>query len=73
MPGGLNGAAILQVLCTGMVLLGSDPYWQSAAIGPIILVSPLIGQLRRGSERARPSERACRKVVILWPKLSRQS
>jgi ribose/xylose/arabinose/galactoside ABC-type transport system permease subunit len=37
----------MQVLRTGMVLLGIDPYWQNAAIGLIILISLLIDQLRR--------------------------
>lgn len=45
--GVLIGAAIMQVLRTGMVLLGIDPYWQNAAIGLIILVSLMIDQLRR--------------------------
>lgn len=45
--GVLIGAAIMQVLRTGMVLLGIDPYWQNAAIGLIILISLLIDQLRR--------------------------
>ena len=45
--GVLIGAAIMQVLRTGMVLLGIDPYWQNAAIGLIIIISLLIDQLRR--------------------------
>jgi ribose transport system permease protein len=45
--GVLIGAAIMQVLRTGMVLLGIDPYWQNAAIGLIILISLMIDQLRR--------------------------
>ena len=45
--GVLIGAAIMQVLRTGMVLLGIDPYWQSAAIGLIIVISLMIDQLRR--------------------------
>lgn len=45
--GVLIGAAIMQVLRTGMVLLGIDPYWQNAAIGGVILVSLMIDQLRR--------------------------
>ena len=45
--GVLIGAAIMQVLRTGMVLLGIDPYWQNAAIGLIILISLMVDQLRR--------------------------
>jgi ribose transport system permease protein len=45
--GVLIGAAIMQVLRTGMVLLGIDPYWQNAAIGLIILISLMIDQRRR--------------------------
>jgi ribose transport system permease protein len=45
--GVLIGAAIMQVLRTGMVLLGIDPYWQTAAIGLIIVISLMIDQLRR--------------------------
>jgi ribose transport system permease protein len=45
--GVLIGAAIMQVLRTGMILLGIDPYWQTAAIGLIIVVSLMIDQLRR--------------------------
>lgn len=45
--GVLIGAAIMQVLRTGMILLGIDPYWQNAAIGLIIIISLLIDQLRR--------------------------
>jgi len=45
--GVLIGAAIMQVLRTGMVLLGIDPYWQNAAIGCVILISLMIDQLRR--------------------------
>jgi ribose transport system permease protein len=45
--GVLIGAAIMQVLRTGMILLGIDPYWQNAAIGLIILISLMVDQLRR--------------------------
>ncbi len=47
--GVLIGAAIMQVLRTGMILLGIDPYWQNAAIGMIILISLMVDQLRRRS------------------------
>ncbi len=45
--GVLIGAAIMQVLRTGMILLGIDPYWQNSAIGLIILISLMVDQLRR--------------------------
>jgi ribose transport system permease protein len=45
--GVLIGAAIMQVLRTGMILLGIEAYWQTAAIGLIIVISLMIDQLRR--------------------------
>jgi ribose transport system permease protein len=45
--GVLIGAAIMQVLRNGLVLLGFPAYWQPAAIGLVILVSLMLDQLRR--------------------------
>lgn len=45
--GVLIGAAIMQVLRNGLVLLGFDPYWQPAAIGMVIIVAITLDQLRK--------------------------
>jgi ribose transport system permease protein len=45
--GVLIGAAIMQVLRNGLVLLGFDPYWQPAAIGLVIIVAITLDQLRK--------------------------
>lgn len=45
--GVLIGAAIMQVLRNGLVLLGFDPYWQPAAIGVVIIVAITLDQLRK--------------------------
>jgi ribose transport system permease protein len=45
--GVLIGAAIMQVLRNGLVLLGFDAYWQPAAIGLVIVVAIMLDQLRK--------------------------
>jgi ribose transport system permease protein len=45
--GVLIGAAIMQVLRNGLVLLGFDPYWQPAAIGLVIILAITLDQLRK--------------------------
>jgi ribose transport system permease protein len=45
--GVLLGAAFMQVLRNGLVLLGFPAYWQSAAIGVMILVALLLDYWRR--------------------------
>ncbi|MCL4295044.1 MAG: ABC transporter permease [Anaerolineae bacterium] len=45
--GVLIGAAIMQVLRNGLVLLGFDPYWQPAAIGMVIILAITLDQLRK--------------------------
>ncbi|MBN1149326.1 MAG: ABC transporter permease [Anaerolineales bacterium] len=45
--GVLLGAAFMQVLRNGLVLLGFPAYWQSAAIGAMILVALLLDFWRR--------------------------
>ncbi len=47
--GVLLGAAIMQVLRNGLVLLGFPAYWQAAAIGAMILVAILLDYWRRMS------------------------
>jgi ribose transport system permease protein len=45
--GVLIGAAIMQVLRTGMVLLGFPAYWQPSAIGAIIILAIIFDQYRK--------------------------
>ena len=45
--GVLLGAAFMQVLRNGLVLMGFPAYWQSAAIGTMILVALLLDYWRR--------------------------
>lgn len=45
--GVLIGAAIMQVIRNGLVLMGFPAYWQPAAIGAVIIVAIMIDQLRR--------------------------
>jgi ribose transport system permease protein len=47
--GVLLGAAFMQVLRNGLVLLGFPTYWQSVAIGAIILIAILLDSWRRRS------------------------
>lgn len=49
--GVLLGAAFMQVIRNGLVLLGFPAYWQSSAIGAMILFAMLVDYLRR--QRAR--------------------
>ncbi|NLE51391.1 MAG: ABC transporter permease [Chloroflexi bacterium] len=44
--GTLIGAAIMQVLRSGLNLLGYDPYWQPAAIGLTIILAIMFDRLR---------------------------
>jgi len=45
--GVIIGAAIMQVLRTGMVLLGFPAYWQPSAIGAIIIAAIIFDQYRK--------------------------
>jgi ribose transport system permease protein len=45
--GVLLGAAFMQLLRNGLVLLGFPAYWQSAAIGAVILIALLLDYWRR--------------------------
>jgi len=45
--GVLIGAAIMQVLRNGLVLMGFPAYWQPAAIGLVIIVAIMLDQLRK--------------------------
>lgn len=48
--GVLIGAAIMQVLRNGMVLMGVQAYWQPAAIGAVIILAIMLDELRRRRE-----------------------
>ena len=48
--GVVMGAAIMQMLRTGLVLLGFAAHWQAAAIGTMILVAILLDYWRRRRE-----------------------
>jgi len=45
--GVLIGAAIMQVLRNGLVLLGFPAYWQPVAIGLVIIIAIVLDQLRK--------------------------
>jgi ribose transport system permease protein len=45
--GVLIGAAIMQVLRNGLVLLGFPAYWQQTAIGLVIIIAIMLDQLRK--------------------------
>ena len=45
--GVLLGAAFMQILRNGLVLLGLPAYWQSAAPGSMILIALLLGLWRQ--------------------------
>ena len=45
--GVLIGAAIMQVLRNGLVLLGVEAYWQPAAIGLVIIMAIMLDTLRK--------------------------
>ncbi|WP_182084164.1 ABC transporter permease [Aureimonas sp. ME7] len=42
------GAVILEVLRNGLVLLGTDAYWQGVFVGSVIVLAVFIDQLRKG-------------------------
>lgn len=42
------GALILEVLRNGLVLLGTDAYWQGVFVGSVIVLAVFIDQLRKG-------------------------
>jgi ribose transport system permease protein len=47
------GAVILEVLRNGLVLLGTDAYWQGVFVGSVIVFAVFIDQLRKGIWRSR--------------------
>jgi ribose transport system substrate-binding protein len=84
--GVLLGAAFMQVLRNGLVLLGFPAYWQEATVGAMILLAILLDywQRRQGMERNRAPARSRRGasallistvlllgILIVWQVLSR--
>ena len=50
--GSLVGAALLEVIRNGLLLIGVDPYWQGTFVGLFILLAVLLDRYRsRGRER----------------------
>jgi ribose transport system permease protein len=47
------GAVILEVLRNGLVLLGTDAYWQGVFVGSVIVLAVFIDQVRKGFWRTR--------------------
>ena len=47
------GTVILEVLRNGLVLLGTDAYWQGVFVGTVIVFAVFIDQLRKGVWRRR--------------------
>lgn len=46
--GVLIGTVVLEVLRNGLVLLGTDAYWQGIFVGAVIILAVFIDQLRKG-------------------------
>jgi ribose transport system permease protein len=44
--GAVVGAALIEVIRNGFVLIGVDTYWQDAFVGLIIILAVIIDQLR---------------------------
>jgi len=51
-PGAVIGLLIMQVVTSGLVVVGVDPYWQTVAVGVIMITAVAIDILRRRSKIA---------------------
>jgi ribose transport system permease protein len=51
-PGAVIGLLIMQVVTSGLVVIGTDPYLQTIAIGLIMIVAVAIDIWRRKSKMA---------------------
>ncbi|HSR31048.1 MAG TPA: ABC transporter permease, partial [Anaerolineae bacterium] len=51
-PGAVIGLLIMQVVTSGLVVVGVDPYWQTVAVGVIMIAAVAIDILRRRSKIA---------------------
>jgi ribose transport system permease protein len=50
--GAVIGLMIMQAVSTGLVVIGVDPYWQTVAIGSIMILAVAIDLLRRRAKTA---------------------
>jgi ribose transport system permease protein len=45
--GAVIGLLIMQVVNTGLIIIGVDPYWQTVAVGAIMILAVFLDLLRR--------------------------
>ena len=45
--GALIGLLIMQVVSTGLIIINVDPYWQTFAVGAIMILAVYVDLLRR--------------------------
>ncbi len=50
--GAVAGAALIELIRNGLLLLGVDPYWQGAFVGGSIIVAMLVERVRRAGRTA---------------------
>lgn len=50
--GAVIGLMIMQVVSTGLIVVGMDPYWQTIAIGTIMIIAVAVDLLRRRAKTA---------------------
>lgn len=51
-PGAVIGLLIMQVVNSGLIIIGVDPYWQTVSVGVIMIIAVAIDVLRRKSKIA---------------------
>ncbi|NOZ72030.1 MAG: ABC transporter permease, partial [Chloroflexi bacterium] len=51
-PGAIIGLFIMQVVTSGLMLVGVNPFWQTVAVGVIMIIAVAIDVLRRKSKMA---------------------
>jgi len=51
-PGAVIGLLIMQVVTSGLVVIGVDPYWQTVSVGVIMIIAVAIDVFRRKSKIA---------------------
>jgi ribose transport system permease protein len=51
-PGAVIGLLIMQVVTSGLVVVGVDPYWQTVSVGVIMVAAVAVDVLRRRSKIA---------------------
>jgi ribose transport system permease protein len=50
--GAVIGLLIMQVVNTGLIIINVDPYWQTVAVGAIMILAVYIDLLRRKAKTA---------------------